>query len=568
MPPKGKKGGSGSGGNASKAATKAAEEAAELAALEAALNETASERAAEAAVVRADNTIDATKPETDKKKYRVIELTNGLECLLIQDAVDSDEEGGDDDDGDSGGGGGGCGDDDDDDGDDDDSRDGDDGSGSEGGNGGKGGGKDGRGKVGGKRAACAMAVGVGSWADPPEVQGLAHFLEHLLFMGTAKYPAENHYDAFLQKHGGSSNAYTECEYTVFHFDVFPKAFKEALDVFAQFFVEPLFQTGSVGRELKAIESEFAQSRQNDATRLDELFCRSAAPLGHPYGNFTWGNTQSLVDEPRAAGVDVHAAVRGLYARYYTAANMRLCVCSTDSLDDLQAAVATAFAAVRTGAEPLPGGGGSSGGSGGGGGGSASVGGKKKKKKKKGGSGASDPASAAMGGGGGAAAGGAGGKLLGLWPAPPPVDFGSVGGKLAMVRPVRHTNELRLVWPLAGEQLSRWRGKPSELVGHLVGHEGAGSIASALRRKGWATGVVAGVGATGVESSRCGALFAVTVTLTKRGLARWPEVAGLVHRFVGLLRGAGPLKWVFDEVAAVAGNQCVEIECFTPWFSSG
>jgi hypothetical protein len=60
-----------------------------------------------------------------------------------------------------------------------------------------------------KKAAAAMAVGVGSFSDPREVQGLSHYLEHMLFMGSEAFPDENEYDAFLSKHGGSSNAYTE-----------------------------------------------------------------------------------------------------------------------------------------------------------------------------------------------------------------------------------------------------------------------------------------------------------------------------------------------------------------------
>jgi hypothetical protein len=59
------------------------------------------------------------------------------------------------------------------------------------------------------QAAAAMAVGVGSFCDPPEMQGLSHYLEHMLFMGSDKFPDENEYDSFLSKHGGSSNAFTE-----------------------------------------------------------------------------------------------------------------------------------------------------------------------------------------------------------------------------------------------------------------------------------------------------------------------------------------------------------------------
>lgn len=48
-------------------------------------------------------------------------------------------------------------------------------------------------------------------------------------MGSLKYPDENGFDAFLKKHGGSDNASTDCERTVFQFDVQRKYFKEALD---------------------------------------------------------------------------------------------------------------------------------------------------------------------------------------------------------------------------------------------------------------------------------------------------------------------------------------------------
>ena len=54
-----------------------------------------------------------------------------------------------------------------------------------------------------------MVVGVGSLSDPPNMQGLSHYLEHMLFMGSEQFPDENDYDSFLSKNGGGSNAYTE-----------------------------------------------------------------------------------------------------------------------------------------------------------------------------------------------------------------------------------------------------------------------------------------------------------------------------------------------------------------------
>ena len=41
------------------------------------------------------------------------------------------------------------------------------------------------------------------------MQGMSHYLEHMLFMGSKRFPDENDYDSYLQHHGGAANAYTE-----------------------------------------------------------------------------------------------------------------------------------------------------------------------------------------------------------------------------------------------------------------------------------------------------------------------------------------------------------------------
>ena len=63
------------------------------------------------------------------------------------------------------------------------------------------------------KAAASMDVSVGHAFDPAELPGLAHFLEHMLFLGTEKYPDEDAYQQYLSRHGGSSNAYTAFEST-------------------------------------------------------------------------------------------------------------------------------------------------------------------------------------------------------------------------------------------------------------------------------------------------------------------------------------------------------------------
>lgn len=50
------------------------------------------------------------------------------------------------------------------------------------------------------------------------LSGLAHFLEHMVFMGSDKFPGENEFESFIAKNGGYDNAHTDCETTVFWFE--------------------------------------------------------------------------------------------------------------------------------------------------------------------------------------------------------------------------------------------------------------------------------------------------------------------------------------------------------------
>ncbi|CAM4606798.1 unnamed protein product [Caretta caretta] len=143
-----------------------------------------------------------------------------------------------------------------------------------------------------KLSAAALCVAVGSFCDPEDLPGLAHFLEHMVFMGSLKYPDENGFDAFLKKHGGSDNASTDCERTVFHFDIQQKYFKEALDRWAQFFIHPLMIRDAIDREVEAVDSEYQLARPSDANRR-ELLLGSLARPGHPMKKFFWETLDTL-----------------------------------------------------------------------------------------------------------------------------------------------------------------------------------------------------------------------------------------------------------------------------------
>lgn len=89
------------------------------------------------------------------------------------------------------------------------------------------------------KSAAALNVHVGSALEPKELGGVAHFLEHMLFMGTEKYPSENDYAEYITQNGGYNNAFTAMTDTNYHFDCSNEAFEGALDRFSQFFIAPL-----------------------------------------------------------------------------------------------------------------------------------------------------------------------------------------------------------------------------------------------------------------------------------------------------------------------------------------
>jgi nardilysin len=340
-------------------------------------------------------------------------------------------------------------------------------------------------------AAAAMVVGVGSMYDPPEAQGLAHFLEHMLFMGTEKYPQENAYDSFLSKHGGSDNAYTECEYTVYHLEVPQEKLFPALDMFAQFFIHPLMKEDAVERELNSIESEFQLSKNNDQCRLQQLQCHTAGT--QPFCKFSWGNLKSLKEVPENNDVNVMELLRNFYNQYYFAANMRLVIIGAYTLDELQRQVEEKFKAIPSSPRQPP----------------------------------AFPIHY---------------QNTHTWDA----TFQSVMTKqnlpmpesslkkIYRLVPVQDRHTLAITWQVPS-QIPHWKAKPCDFLAHLLGHEAKGSLLAYLKKKSWVTSCYAGVGSEGLEFASSHALFVMSFSLSEDGVAHWKQICLEVFTYIGMLR---------------------------------
>jgi secreted Zn-dependent insulinase-like peptidase len=199
------------------------------------------------------------------------------------------------------------------------------------------------------KAAAALDVHVGSWQDPARRQGLAHFLEHMLFLGTERYPVAGEYQSFISAHGGSHNAYTASEHTNYFFDIDAAYLEPALDRFSQFFVAPLFTAEYVEREKNAVHSEYlARIREDDRRSFDVL--RAVANPAHPFSKFSVGSLETLADRP---GSTIRDELLAFYDAHYSANLMTLVVSGRESLDELESMVRSRFEAVVDRDRPRP-----------------------------------------------------------------------------------------------------------------------------------------------------------------------------------------------------------------------
>jgi len=222
-----------------------------------------------------------TKSPCDARNYRAITLNNGLEALLISDP-DTD------------------------------------------------------------KAAAALDVDVGSGADPKNREGLAHFLEHMLFLGTEKYPDPGEYQAFINRNGGSHNAFTAFEHTNYFFDIDPDYLAPALDRFSQQFVAPLFSKEYVEREKNAVHSEYSSKLQDDSRRFFSVV-KQVINSNHPMAKFAVGNLDTLSDRE---GHPIQQDLLDFYENHYSADHMKLVVYGKEDLDTLETLVRNRFTEIK------------------------------------------------------------------------------------------------------------------------------------------------------------------------------------------------------------------------------
>jgi len=191
-----------------------------------------------------------------------------------------------------------------------------------------------------EKSAAALSVGVGLMFDPMAYQGMAHFLEHMLFMGTEAYPDIDGYMTYINENGGSRNAYTWLDITNYMFEIKNSAYEGALDRFSHFFKTPLLDPEYIEKEKSAVNAEWSMRREMDYFGMFKL---GRSFMGdHPGNRFLIGNLESLADKE---GSTLHEATLDFYDRYYGADIMKVAMVSDQSLDQMEALATRYFADI-------------------------------------------------------------------------------------------------------------------------------------------------------------------------------------------------------------------------------
>ncbi len=323
--------------------------------------------------------------------------------------------------------------------------------------------------------AASLDVNVGSLQDPENRAGLAHFLEHMLFLGTKTYPTAGEYQSFISQHGGSHNAFTAAEHTNYFFQVNADQFEGALDRFSRFFHEPLFTEEYVQREKNAVNSEY-QSKLKDDYRRMHYAKKAIMNPAHPASRFSTGSLDTLSDNSDSK---VRDDLLAFYQRYYSANLMTLTVYGPQDLDTLEQWASDKFSVIENS-----------------------------------------------------------NATVAVYPAElfleKPVQLN--------IQPVKDIYNLSYTFELS-DPVKNYKEKSSQYLGHLLGHEGEGTLLAWLKLKGWAEGLSAGLS----NKLHNNSAFQVTISLSQDGTEHIDEITEQLFAYVNLIKADGVKAWVFDEL---------------------
>ncbi len=163
---------------------------------------------------------------------------------------------------------------------------------------------------------CYMDVG--GRCEPAGLSGISHFLEHMVFRGTAEYPTSTELERAFEAIGGAVNASTDAETTCFHSRIHPACLAEGMALFASMLRRPVFRDIDTERRIILEEAREDYNEKGVQINQDNLMADLLWP-GHPLGESLIGSPESLCN------VEL-TKLKAYYHSWYLPQNLVICVC--------------------------------------------------------------------------------------------------------------------------------------------------------------------------------------------------------------------------------------------------
>ncbi|HFD0317169.1 pitrilysin [Serratia marcescens] len=331
------------------------------------------------------------------------------------------------------------------------------------------------------KSLAALALPVGSLEDPNSQLGLAHYLEHMVLMGSKRYPEPENLSEFLKKHGGSHNASTASYRTAFYLEVENDALEPAVDRMADAIAEPLLDPGNADRERNAVNAELTMARSRDGMRMAQVSAETLNPA-HPSARFSGGNLDTLKDKPDSK---LHDELTGFYKRYYSANLMMGVLYGNQPLPQLADIAAKTFGRVPNHDASVP-------------------------------------------------------------PITVPAVTPEQQGIIIHYVPAQPRKQLKVEFRIDNNSAA-FRSKTDTYISYLIGNRSKNTLSDWLQKQGLADAINAGADPM---VDRNGGVFAISVSLTDKGLAQRDQVVAAIFNYLKMLRSEGIKQSYFDEISHV------------------
>ena len=192
------------------------------------------------------------------------------------------------------------------------------------------------------QTAVSLTVGVGQYQDPLAQPGLAHYLEHMIFMGSKKYPEPDALMKLVKANNGFINAMTEAQQTTFYLKVANNKFEQALSMLSAAIQAPLFKQSFAKKELNAINAEWSAAKESDGFAMQRVNALTSAK-NHPMHHLGIGNLATLKDKKNS---NLQTELKAFYQKYYSPNIMKLAIVGNKSLPELTILAKKYFAKMR------------------------------------------------------------------------------------------------------------------------------------------------------------------------------------------------------------------------------